>query len=104
MGITLAKPVALEPTSGGRHLRCRLEQAIQRTDPRLSCPQILELLCQILQTDSLSAIQFWLLFAPPKGETQPHPRSSSEWRLLRALSAGLAAFRCHGTPSPRPSA
>ncbi|XP_053779414.1 protein TBATA [Desmodus rotundus] len=27
---------------------------------------ILELLCQILQTDSLSAIQFWLLFAPPK--------------------------------------
>ena len=33
-----------------------------------SCPQILELLCQILQTDSLSAIQFWLLYAPPKGE------------------------------------
>ncbi|XP_049999755.1 protein TBATA isoform X3 [Alexandromys fortis] len=29
---------------------------------------ILELLCQILQTDSLSAIQFWLLYAPPKGE------------------------------------
>ncbi|XP_077634635.1 protein TBATA isoform X4 [Crocuta crocuta] len=27
---------------------------------------ILELLCQILQTDSLSAIQFWLLHAPPK--------------------------------------
>ncbi|XP_004383319.1 protein TBATA [Trichechus manatus latirostris] len=27
---------------------------------------ILELLCQILQTDSLSAIQFWLLCAPPK--------------------------------------
>ncbi|XP_042636860.1 protein TBATA [Orycteropus afer afer] len=27
---------------------------------------ILELLCQILQTDSLSAIQFWLLSAPPK--------------------------------------
>ncbi|XP_038199552.1 protein TBATA isoform X2 [Arvicola amphibius] len=27
---------------------------------------ILELLCQILQTDSLSAIQFWLLYAPPK--------------------------------------
>ena len=33
-----------------------------------SCPQVLELLCQILQTDSLSAIQFWLLYAPPKGE------------------------------------
>uniref|UniRef100_A0A8C8Z291 Thymus, brain and testes associated n=1 Tax=Prolemur simus TaxID=1328070 RepID=A0A8C8Z291_PROSS len=27
---------------------------------------ILELLCQILQTDSLSAIQFWLLYAPPR--------------------------------------
>ncbi|XP_040588384.1 protein TBATA isoform X7 [Mesocricetus auratus] len=27
---------------------------------------ILELLCQILQTDSLNAIQFWLLYAPPK--------------------------------------
>ncbi|XP_036120739.1 protein TBATA [Molossus molossus] len=27
---------------------------------------ILELLSQILQTDSLSAIQFWLLYAPPK--------------------------------------
>ncbi|XP_069913896.1 protein TBATA isoform X7 [Oryctolagus cuniculus] len=27
---------------------------------------VLELLCQILQTDSLSAIQFWLLYAPPK--------------------------------------
>ncbi|KAL2769797.1 protein TBATA isoform b [Daubentonia madagascariensis] len=27
---------------------------------------ILELLCQILQTDSLGAIQFWLLCAPPK--------------------------------------
>ncbi|XP_069876523.1 protein TBATA isoform X2 [Dipodomys merriami] len=27
---------------------------------------ILELLCQILQTDSLSAIQFWLLYAPSK--------------------------------------
>ncbi|XP_057650313.1 protein TBATA, partial [Chionomys nivalis] len=27
---------------------------------------ILELLCQILQTDSLSTIQFWLLYAPPK--------------------------------------
>ncbi|XP_075389542.1 protein TBATA [Tenrec ecaudatus] len=32
-------------------------------DPELL---ILELLCQILQTDSLSAIQFWLLFAPPQ--------------------------------------
>ncbi|XP_045424340.1 protein TBATA [Lemur catta] len=27
---------------------------------------ILELLCQILQTDLLSAIQFWLLYAPPR--------------------------------------
>ncbi|XP_063566080.1 protein TBATA isoform X14 [Gorilla gorilla gorilla] len=27
---------------------------------------VLELLCQILETDSLSAIQFWLLYAPPK--------------------------------------
>ncbi|XP_076981130.1 protein TBATA isoform X4 [Tamandua tetradactyla] len=27
---------------------------------------VLELLCQILQTDSLSAVQFWLLSAPPK--------------------------------------
>uniref|UniRef100_A0A8C5LF42 Thymus, brain and testes associated n=1 Tax=Jaculus jaculus TaxID=51337 RepID=A0A8C5LF42_JACJA len=27
---------------------------------------ILELLCQVLQTDSLRAIQFWLLYAPPK--------------------------------------
>ncbi|XP_073097780.1 protein TBATA isoform X6 [Manis javanica] len=27
---------------------------------------ILELLCQILQTDSLNAIQFWLLYAPRK--------------------------------------
>nr|XP_055209538.1 protein TBATA isoform X13 [Gorilla gorilla gorilla] len=28
--------------------------------------QVLELLCQILETDSLSTIQFWLLYAPPK--------------------------------------
>nr|XP_055209547.1 protein TBATA isoform X22 [Gorilla gorilla gorilla] len=27
---------------------------------------VLELLCQILETDSLSTIQFWLLYAPPK--------------------------------------
>uniref|UniRef100_A0A8C9URT3 Thymus, brain and testes associated n=1 Tax=Spermophilus dauricus TaxID=99837 RepID=A0A8C9URT3_SPEDA len=27
--------------------------------------QILELLCQILQTDSLSAVQYWLLYATP---------------------------------------
>ncbi|XP_039334053.1 protein TBATA isoform X2 [Saimiri boliviensis] len=27
---------------------------------------VLELLCQILETDSLSDIQFWLLYAPPK--------------------------------------
>nr|XP_055209545.1 protein TBATA isoform X20 [Gorilla gorilla gorilla] len=37
-----------------------------------ACPQlcrrepVLELLCQILETDSLSTIQFWLLYAPPK--------------------------------------
>lgn len=38
-------------------------------DPDLSsCPQILELLSQILQTDSLNSIQFWLLYAPAKGE------------------------------------
>lgn len=56
-----------EPTLGGRHL-C----ATQHTDPGLfSCPQVLELLCQILQTDSLSAIQFWLLYAPSTGETKP---------------------------------
>ncbi|KAM5140108.1 protein TBATA [Callospermophilus lateralis] len=29
---------------------------------------ILELLCQILQTDSLSAVQYWLLYATPTGE------------------------------------
>ncbi|KAF7479175.1 Hypothetical predicted protein [Marmota monax] len=32
------------------------------------CLQILELLCQILQTDSLSAVQYWLLYATPTGE------------------------------------
>lgn len=60
------------PLCRGRRLCCQLEHAVQHTDPGLSsCPQILELLCQILQTDSLNAIQFWLLYAPPKGETQP---------------------------------
>ncbi|KAB1270967.1 Protein TBATA [Camelus dromedarius] len=34
---------------------------------------ILELLSQILQTDSLNAIQFWLLYAPPKGEDEDTP-------------------------------
>lgn len=63
-----------EPT-GGRRLCCRLDRAIQRAEPGLSCPQILELLSQILQTDSLRAIQFWLLYAPPDGEAPPHARS-----------------------------
>ncbi|MBW00444.1 Protein TBATA, partial [Eschrichtius robustus] len=42
---------------------------------------ILELLSQILQTDSLNAIQFWLLYAPPKGEDTvpgPEPRLSGD--------------------------
>ncbi|KAB0398335.1 hypothetical protein E2I00_001295, partial [Balaenoptera physalus] len=34
--------------------------------PRGKGREILELLSQILQTDSLNAIQFWLLYAPPK--------------------------------------
>lgn len=52
-----------------------------------SCPQILELLCQILQTDSLNAIQFWLLHAPVKGE-DAMPRAFSDWKLWRALFSG----------------
>lgn len=48
-------------------LLCRVERVWGLTSP-FFCPQTLELLCQILQTDSLSAIQFWLLYAPPQGE------------------------------------
>nr|XP_025706040.1 protein TBATA isoform X2 [Callorhinus ursinus] len=40
--------------------------AIFTKENELKSKEILELLCQILQTDSLSAIQFWLLYAPPK--------------------------------------
>ncbi|KAM5236443.1 protein TBATA [Ctenodactylus gundi] len=47
-----------------RHpLSRRGEQASLLQDQELL---ILELLCQILQTDSLSAIQFWLLYASPE--------------------------------------
>ncbi|XP_063566086.1 protein TBATA isoform X22 [Gorilla gorilla gorilla] len=35
-------------------------------EDELKKKEVLELLCQILETDSLSAIQFWLLYAPPK--------------------------------------
>ncbi|XP_016817988.1 protein TBATA isoform X14 [Pan troglodytes] len=40
---------------------------------------VLELLCQILETDSLSAIQFWLLYAPPK----VNPRRKRRYHLLQ---------------------
>ncbi|KAL1771897.1 TBATA isoform X3 [Sigmodon hispidus] len=87
---------------------------------------ILELLCQILQTDSLSAIQFWLLYAPPKEKDlalgllqtavaqlihQPLP-SLPEEQLLNQLQdlqepsqeIQQAIYRVHGqSPSP-PSA
>uniref|UniRef100_A0A8C9RXM2 Thymus, brain and testes associated n=1 Tax=Scleropages formosus TaxID=113540 RepID=A0A8C9RXM2_SCLFO len=33
---------------------------------------VLELLCQVLQTDSLSQVQQWLLFADARGETLPY--------------------------------
>lgn len=72
---TSANHVALGSHFWGRRLCWQLEHAVQHINPGLSsCPQILELLCQILQTDSLSAIQFWLVYAPPKGEAQPHTR------------------------------
>lgn len=58
------------------------------TDHDLSSyTQILELLCQILQTDSLRAIQFWLLYAPPKGED---PQNVV---LSQLLFQGLLSFR-----------
>lgn len=34
-----------------------------------SCGQVLEILCQILQTDSLSTVQQWLLLAGQRGNT-----------------------------------
>ncbi|XP_022273245.1 protein TBATA isoform X74 [Canis lupus familiaris] len=40
--------------------------AVFTKENELKSKEVLELLCQILQTDSLSAIQFWLLYAPPK--------------------------------------
>lgn len=89
MGTSLAKRVAL-----GAHVvgegpvllagTCHLDTLTQGL---LSCQQILELLCQILQTDSLSAIQFWLLHAPPKGE-DAMPSAFSDWKLWRALFSG----------------
>uniref|UniRef100_A0A673ID97 Thymus, brain and testes associated n=1 Tax=Sinocyclocheilus rhinocerous TaxID=307959 RepID=A0A673ID97_9TELE len=36
-----------------------------------SGPRVLELLCQILQTDSLSMVQQWLLLASDRGEQFP---------------------------------
>ncbi|EPY83740.1 hypothetical protein CB1_000533022 [Camelus ferus] len=40
--------------------------AVFTKENELKNKKILELLSQILQTDSLNAIQFWLLYAPPK--------------------------------------
>lgn len=73
VGTILAKHVAV----GGRRsvLLARTCPPGTLTQGLSFCPQILELLCQILQTDSLSAIQFWLLHAPPKGEDAAVPRS-----------------------------
>lgn len=69
VGTCLAKHVALGTSLLGRGPCVGWNVLSGHTDPGLSsCPQILELLCQILQTDSLSAIQFWLLSAPSKGE------------------------------------
>lgn len=64
-----------------------------------SCPQILELLCQILQTDSLSAIQFWLLYAPPKGED-----TAGAWGFLGLEAVeGLVLWISLGShPQPSP--
>lgn len=89
MGTSLAKRVALGAHVVGERPvllagTCHLDTLTQGL---LSCQQILELLCQILQTDSLSAIQFWLLHAPPKGE-DAMPSAFSDWKLWRALFSG----------------
>lgn len=44
------------------------------TLPWLCSGQVLELLCQILQTDSLSLVQQWLLLAGQRGKTRPWSR------------------------------
>lgn len=74
-----------------------------------SFTQILELLCQILQTDSLSAIQFWLLYAPPKGkDTMGGPPSISGTAktlplfLILQMSLGLLSF-LFGSPKGFPA-
>lgn len=70
VGTSLAKHVALgaHVVGAGPVLLAGTCHPGSLTQGLSSCPQVLELLCQILQTDSLSAIQFWLLYAPPKGE------------------------------------
>nr|XP_054098933.1 protein TBATA isoform X11 [Callithrix jacchus] len=50
---------------------------------------VLELLCQILETDSLSAIQFWLLYAPPKGEDTARQHCLSGGSQEKDLALGL---------------
>lgn len=47
----------------------------------LSC-QVLELLCQILQTDSLSTVQQWLLLAGQRGKMLLHSTYSGATVLL----------------------
>nr|XP_012618058.1 protein TBATA isoform X3 [Microcebus murinus] len=58
-------------TRAGSRRRARQSQRANRDGGAQTILQdqellILELLCQILQTDSLGAIQFWLLYASPK--------------------------------------
>ncbi|XP_039089227.1 protein TBATA isoform X2 [Hyaena hyaena] len=54
------------PSSSDTDLDLPLMTLDWRTQGKEGPEVILELLCQILQTDSLSAIQHWLLHAPPK--------------------------------------
>ncbi|XP_057593475.1 protein TBATA isoform X5 [Hippopotamus amphibius kiboko] len=56
---------------------------------------ILELLSQVLQTDSLNAIQFWLLYAPPKANPRRRRRHHLYQKAKNQRTSGKHKFfRC----------
>nr|XP_025035821.1 protein TBATA isoform X1 [Pelodiscus sinensis] len=77
----LIPPSSRTTTRHSSHQLCRNNAKNKGKDAALSLPDqelvILELLCQILQTDSLSAIQQWLLTAGQRGEENLEPQQGA---------------------------
>uniref|UniRef100_K7FPG0 Thymus, brain and testes associated n=1 Tax=Pelodiscus sinensis TaxID=13735 RepID=K7FPG0_PELSI len=112
----LIPPSSRTTTRHSSHQLCRNNAKNKGKDAALSLPDqelvILELLCQILQTDSLSAIQQWLLTAGQRekdlvmkmlqtatANLKPEPQSSGismEQRLQSQMSQTAVSLSCRG--------